>query len=82
LEEAIEEEKARGFSMSAELEMRREEMSLVVAFCRRCAVNNAAPLGKMPISEVKAVSELDARRFAFIADCIERGDHLKVLDGD
>lgn len=54
----------------------REERARIVAFCRMCAANNAAPLGHLPIPAVKAQSELDARRFAFIADSIERCDHL------
>lgn len=53
----------------------KEERSDVVAWCRMCAANNAA-LGMSPLREVKALTDRDARMFAFIADAIERGEHV------
>lgn len=57
----------------------REERARVVAFCRMCSANNADWRGITTtplLPGVKVLTDRDARMFAFIADCLERGEHV------
>ena len=59
---------------------RVEERADMVAFCRLCAANNGAAVGWMGARTAKDLAALDARRFAFLADQFERGEHITRPD--
>ena len=59
-----------------------DERARIVAWCRTCAANNGLLGGTSALREVKSLTDRDARMFAFIADAVERGDHLTPIRKD